>query len=136
MHPRGTQVTLTDTLHIVFTAVTVSLVMLAIGFGLGALGRRFRRYSMVTLVVVAFFGALTGLEAPRVAAGLPTPWIGGWERANAGAYVLWVIVLAVALLRAEGRRRFSLGLMKPGPQQSEHRLVEESAEASTVATVG
>jgi flavodoxin len=30
---------------------------------------------------------------------LPTPWIGVWERINVGVFLLWVIVLASALLR-------------------------------------
>jgi CubicO group peptidase (beta-lactamase class C family) len=124
MHPRGTVVTLTDTLHIVFTMVTVLLMMLAIGFGAGAFGRRFRLYSIATLVILVAFGALTGLESPRVAANLPTPWIGVWERINIGAYLQWVVVLAAALLRAPetaaGRQRQGTsdvpihGFVRPG----------------------
>jgi hypothetical protein len=124
MHPRGTVVTLTDTLHIVFTMATVLLMMLAIGFGAGAFGRRFRRYSIATLVILVAFGALTGLEGPRVAANLPTPWIGVWERINIGAYLQWVVVLAASLLRApetaRGRRQLGMsevpvhGFVRPG----------------------
>src|SRR5678816_129434 len=43
--------TLTDTMHIVFSMVTVLLFMLSIGFGAAALGRRFRLYSIVTIVI-------------------------------------------------------------------------------------
>jgi hypothetical protein len=99
MHLRGTESTLTDTLHIVWTIVTVLLMMLAIGFGATAFGARFRLYSIATLVVLVAFGVLTGLEAPGIAANLPTPWIGVWERINIGVFLLWVVVLAVALLR-------------------------------------
>jgi hypothetical protein len=42
---------------------------------------------------------LTFIEAPGIAANLPTPWIGVWERINLGVFLLWVVVLAVALLR-------------------------------------
>lgn len=100
MHLRGAERTLTDTLHIVFTMVTVLLMMLAIGFGAAAFGKRFRLYSIATMVILVAFGALTGLDAPRIAANLPTPWVGVWERINVGAFLLWVVVLAVALLRA------------------------------------
>jgi len=101
MHMRGAEVTLTDTLHIVFTMVTVLLMMLAIGFGAAAFGKRFRLYSIATLMILVAFGALTGLDAPRVAANLPTPWIGVWERINIGVYLLWVVVLSATLLRTQ-----------------------------------
>jgi hypothetical protein len=100
MHLRGIEPTLTDTMHIVFSMVTVLLMMLAIGFGAAALGKRFRLYSIATLVILVVFGALTGLDAPGIAANLPTPWIGVWERINIGVFLLWVVVLAGALLRA------------------------------------
>ena len=100
MHQRGAEPTLTDTLHIVFTVATVLLMTLAIGFGAAAMGGRFRLYSVATLVTLLAFGALTGLEAPGVAANLPTPRIGVWERVNIGVYLVWVVALAVALLRA------------------------------------
>jgi hypothetical protein len=91
--------TLTDTLHIVWSMVAVLLMMLAIGFGAVAFGKRFRLYSIATLVILVAFGALTGLDGPRIAANLPTPWVGVWERINIGVFLLWVVVLAVALLR-------------------------------------
>ena len=91
--------TLTDTLHIVWSMVTVLLMLLAMGFGAAALGKRFRLYSVATMVVLVAFGALTGLDAPRISANLPTPWIGVWERINIGVYMLWVVGLAIALLR-------------------------------------
>ena len=53
------------------------------------------------MVVLVAFGALTFLDAPRVAANLPTPWIGVWERINIGVFLLWVVVLAIVLLRRE-----------------------------------
>ncbi len=69
-----------DTLHQVLGAVTVFLMFLAIGFGATAFGKRFRLYSIVTIVVLLAFGGLTFLEAPRLQMNLPTPWIGLWER--------------------------------------------------------
>ncbi len=52
------------------------------------------------MVILIAFGALTGLDGPRIAANLPTPWVGVWERINIGVFLLWVAVLAIALLRA------------------------------------
>ena len=91
--------TLSDTLHIVLAFVTVPLFLLTVGFGAAAFGRRFRLYSIATIVIALVFGALTGVEGPRISANLPTPWIGLWERINIGAYMIWLVVLAVALLR-------------------------------------
>ncbi len=99
MHLRGAEFTLTDTMHIVFTMVTVLIMLLAMGFGAAALGKRFRRYSIATIVILFAFGVLTGLDAPRIAANLPTPWIGVWERINIGAFLLWVVALAVTIWR-------------------------------------
>lgn len=99
MHLRGVERTLVDTLHIAFTVATVVLMAAAIGLGATAFGRRFRLYSYATLGVLLGFGVLTGMDAPRVAANLPTPWAGVWERIAIGAFLLWVAVTAIALLR-------------------------------------
>lgn len=91
--------TLTDTMHIAFSAITVLFFLLSLGFGAATFGKPFRIYSIVTIVLLALFGGLTGLVAPRVQANLPTPWIGIWERINIGLYLAWVIVLSAMLLR-------------------------------------
>ena len=101
MHPRGAEFTLTDTMHIALAMVTVLLMLLAIGFGAAAFGKRFRLYSIGTIVVLVVFGVLTGLDAPRIAANLATPWIGVTERINIFAYLLWVVVLAISSLSAD-----------------------------------
>jgi hypothetical protein len=101
MHLRGNEPTLTDTLHIVWAMVTLTLMMLIMGFGAAALGRSFRFYTIVTFVVFLTFGILIGTEAPGIPKNLPTPRIGIWKRVNIGAYMLWVIVFAIALLRRQ-----------------------------------
>jgi hypothetical protein len=88
-----------DTLHEVLAAVTVFLMFLAIGFGATAFGKRFRLYSIVTIVVLLVFGGLTFLEAPRLQMNLPTPWIGLWERINISVFLLWVVMLGAMLWR-------------------------------------
>jgi hypothetical protein len=95
--------TLTDSLHIAWTVATVLILLTAIGFGAAAFGRRFRLYSIATIVLLAVFGALAGMDAPRLEADLPTPWIGVWERLNIIASMAWLMVLAV-LMRARSRR--------------------------------
>jgi len=88
-----------DTLHIALGAVTEMLFLLALGFAAASFGKRFRIYNIVTFVMLLFFGILTFLDAPKVGLNQPTPLIGVWERINIGLFLLWVIVLAVVLLR-------------------------------------
>jgi hypothetical protein len=93
--------TITDTMHLVLTAVSVLIMTIAIGFGTRAFGRGFRIYSIVTMITLLAFGALTAIDAPKVQSNLPTPLLGIWERVNIGIFLLWIIVLAAVLLRAE-----------------------------------
>lgn len=44
---------------------------------------------------------LTVLDAPGIEANLLTPRIGVWERINIGVFLLWVVVLAITLLRGQ-----------------------------------
>lgn len=99
MHLRGTETSLTDTLHIVWTMVSLALMLVAMLLAAASLGKRFRVYTILTIALFLVFGGLTFVEAPGVAANLPTPLIGVWERLNAVASQLWLIVLAVTLLR-------------------------------------
>ena len=91
--------TLTDTLHLVWTAANSAFTLLAMGIGAAAFGRRFRLYSIATMVILLAAGGLTSVDAPSLDANLPTPWMGVWERVNIGVWLLWVVVLAVMLLR-------------------------------------
>ncbi len=69
-------------------------------FGAFLLGRRFRSYSLVTIVIVLAFGVLTAFQVPQLESGKSTPWMGLTERINIYATMLWFAVLAIALLRA------------------------------------
>jgi hypothetical protein len=60
---------------------------------------------------------LTGLAAPRVQANLPTPLIGIWERINIIGFLLWVVVLAIILLRSEKRQNL-INMIIPEQRQS------------------
>jgi hypothetical protein len=113
--------TLSDTMHVVLGAVTVFLMFLAIGFGARAFGKRFRLYSIASIVVLLAFGTLTFLDAPRLQANLPTPWIGLWERINISVFLLWVVVLATVLLR-KGTSKESHITQWPAPERIQ-RLV-------------
>lgn len=91
--------TLSDTLHIIGAAVDVFLILFIIGFGVNAFGKRFRLYSIATIVALLVSGTLTGLVGPRVSANLMTPWVGVTERISVYSYMLWMGMLATALLR-------------------------------------
>ena len=104
MHMRGQETTLTDTMHAVLTGVGVFLCMFpAIGSGAMAFGKQFRLYSIGTILIFIVFGIMSFLDAPQLAASLPTPWLGVWERVNIFGYLLWIVVLAIALLKTEKR---------------------------------
>lgn len=105
MHMRGTEPTLTDTLHITWTIVTVLLMIVMMAFGAAALGKQFRVYTLASIASLIVFGALTSLEAPNIPTNHPTPWIGVWERINIGVFMVWVMVLAIALLRERRGQR-------------------------------
>ena len=91
----------TDTMHIIVTSVNSLLILLAIGFGSTAFGRRFRLYSIGTILILLVAGGLTATQASRLEANLPTPWAGVSERISIGGYLLWQAVLAMMLIRAE-----------------------------------
>lgn len=98
----------TNTMHIIITIVIVLSWMLILGFGSTVFGMRFRRYTIGTLLTVLVFGISTGPQAAALIAGRPAPWLGLTERINIYSFMLWVVVLAITLLRAtESREVFS-----------------------------
>jgi CubicO group peptidase (beta-lactamase class C family) len=99
-----------DLPHVVLAGVQLLLQLLAIGFGAFALGRRFRVYSLATLVTVLVLTAMTVPYAARLAVGEATPGLGIIERADVYALMLWLAVLAIALLR--GARDHDAGVTR------------------------
>jgi hypothetical membrane protein len=100
MHLRGGEATFSDAMHATLTALGVLSMLVAMGFGAAALGKRFRLYSMGTFVVFLLMALLAFWDGARMAQGLPTPWMGVWERITIFAYFVWTVVLAVTLWRA------------------------------------
>ena len=93
--------TFTDTWHIVMSIITVLLMFLSIGFGAADFGKEFRFYSIATIIIFIVFGILTFTEAPNIDKNLPTPYIGLWERINIAAFMVWLLVFSINLLRLE-----------------------------------
>lgn len=104
MHLRGADFGLTDALHIVWSAATVALMLGAMGFAAAAFGRPFRMYSLLSVVVLAVCGVLTAAAGPLVAADLPTPGLGTWERVSVGTFMVWLAVLSVLAARSYAAR--------------------------------
>jgi hypothetical protein len=98
MDMRGAEVTTLGSLHAPMTAVTSLFILLSIGFGAFLLGRRFRVYSFGTIVILIAFGVLTASQAPQLAAGQETPWMGFTERINIYATMLWFAAFSIALI--------------------------------------
>ena len=95
--------TLSDTMHIVLASATVLLMFLAMGFAASVFGKRFRLYSIASIVDPRRVWRVDVLGCAPRPANLPTPWIGLWERINISVFLLWVVVLAIVLLRREER---------------------------------
>jgi hypothetical protein len=87
-----------DSMHLVLAAATGLFVAayvstFAIGFGW-----RFRLYSVLTLATALVFGRLSA-QVERIEAGDPTPYMGLLERIGMGAWLLWLAIASVVLLR-------------------------------------
>jgi hypothetical protein len=101
LHLRGVEGNLSDVMHGILTMVGVLGCMFpAMGFGAAAFGTRFRIYTAATMVIFLVCGTLAGMDQPLYVANLPTPWMGLYERINISGYLLWIAVLAAALLNA------------------------------------
>jgi hypothetical protein len=96
MDPRVAGRTPRTAMHEMVTGVEVLVILSAIGCGAAALAKRFRFYSIVTLLAVLACGAATFWIVETRSSLLP--WIGVTERINIYAYMLWKLVLAGVLL--------------------------------------
>lgn len=104
MDPRGVEELARTMLHEIATAVMVVSMLLAMGVGAFMHGTRFRRYSLGTLLTVPVSAGLSFQQAAQFAANDPAPWLGLIERVGIYAWMLWVAVLAISLLRAQGEQ--------------------------------
>ena len=104
MHQRGMERNLSDTGHLVLGGGSLALFTAFIGFGAFGLGRRFQAFSLATMVTVFLAGLATFAYVPRMAAEMPTPWLGVIERVMIYGYLMWIAVLAIALTRYDSPR--------------------------------
>lgn len=92
-----------DTLHLVLAAGTGLFVAAYVAVFAVASGWVFRIYSVLTLVAALVFGRLSA-QVDRIEAGAPTPHMGLLERVGIGAWLLWLAVVSVVLLRQNRAR--------------------------------
>jgi len=95
------QDTFRNQMHVWYGIGMPILLVLAIGFGSRLLGKRFRAFSYGTIAVMIVFGLVQSLQAGDLAANRSTPWMGVEERITAYAPMLWYVLLAIGLLRAD-----------------------------------
>lgn len=93
--------TISDTMHLVMGAISNLFMMVSMGFAAAAFGKRFRFYTIATILTLLTFGILTGMNGPDVNANRPTPLVGVWEMIMLGVFLLWTVVLAIILLPGE-----------------------------------
>jgi hypothetical protein len=86
-------------MHLLLSGVTMLLLSGAILGGAKAFGLSFRRYSVATVVVMLVFFVLTLIDAPNIAANLPTPYMGLKERICMVSWLLWIAIFSAQLLR-------------------------------------
>jgi len=105
LHLGVAEATFTNTMHSIIAGMSGLLFLLAMGFGAIACGKRFRLYSIGTLLTLVVVGAVSGFMAGAniTAHGFTAPpqWFGLIERMDIYGSMLWVAVLAIVLLRAE-----------------------------------
>lgn len=101
MNLRGAEMTKSDIMHLIFYSLIPLVILLIIGSGANVNGRWFRIYSIGTIVILILCWILVGMATPSISMGLPTPWVGIYERINVYGYMLWVIMLAIVLLQKE-----------------------------------
>jgi hypothetical protein len=89
-----------NAIHPIGTIVQSVILLTAMGVGATLFGRRFRTYTYGTILTLVVFGVVTGVQAGRLVVNEPTPWMGIEERINIYGTMLWIAVLAGALLRA------------------------------------
>ena len=102
MHMRGEETTFTDTMHNTFAGVQTLFILASLGFGTIVDGeKRFGYYSLGTLMTLLAAGSLSFMVASQLVSQEIGNWFGALERITVHGYMLWVIVLALVLLREQ-----------------------------------
>jgi hypothetical protein len=95
MQPRGME---QPAAHAISGMIGMLLLITAMGLAASALDRRFRLYSIATIVTMLAFAGWSAMNAAAIEQGLATPWVGIKERICFYSWHLWYIVLSLTLL--------------------------------------
>ncbi len=107
MHMQGAEATFTDTMHVLLAGVGVILILLVVVLGSLAFGKRFRFYSIGTILLffvpTILIFLLLSMSFPQFSEKIVTmpPLTGVSERFSTYVCLLWQVVLAIVLLRSE-----------------------------------
>lgn len=88
-------------LNVVLGASGVTAFVLAMAFGAVAFRNWFRWYSIGTLVTYTLLAALSFVRHRPIPAGEPGSWVGIQERTMIAGYLLWIVLLAIELMREQ-----------------------------------
>jgi hypothetical protein len=100
MHPGEPVGTFANTMNVVIMGTGVILLFLAIGSGAFAFRNWFRFYSIGIFLAFLVLTMIGIWIAPRMVAGEPVSRVGIQERVMSYGSLLWVGLLAIAILRA------------------------------------
>ena len=101
MHMRGAEPTFTDTMHGLLAIDPFVLATTVLGAI--TIPGRFRVYTVATIAFTTLLAIVSLSSITAFLAHQPTPWMGATERASQYATNVWYAVLAMWLLRSEGR---------------------------------
>ena len=90
--------TWSDSMHLILASATGIFVSAYTTATAVAFGWAFRIYSLATIAASLTFGLLSA-QVGKIEAGDPTPYMGLLERIGIGAWLLWLVVVALILLR-------------------------------------
>jgi hypothetical protein len=103
MHSHDGERAISNNINILFTGLVVLFTLLAIGYGSTAFGKRFRSYSIGTIIVLILLAIATSINNTRIEEGLSTPGLGILERIYFFGALLWISVFSIRLLQAGTR---------------------------------
>jgi hypothetical protein len=99
--------TFPNTMNTIVIGMSVLFLLLSIGFGAAAQRNWFRLFSIGIFLIFLAGDIWATRHTPFVLAGQRGPLVGVQERSMLYSYLLWVLVLAVFLLRKERRSTHS-----------------------------
>jgi hypothetical protein len=92
-----------DTGHLVLVTMTGVFVVGELALAAVAFGNRFRVYAAASAVIMLVFGSLTSSWPAKLEAGEATPWMGLFERISIVTWLVFLVVVAVTLIRQRHR---------------------------------